>query len=321
MKDAINQMNLFGAAGTPFLFIIPFAQRDPVVLPLDAVNPEEILFEVNGVKNYATAPEMTKDLEFTVEPVSVSRYRKAFDLVQENLHYGNSFLLNLTMPSRIETNFSLRELFYNSQARYKLWLKNQLVVFSPETFVSMAEGTICSFPMKGTIDATLPDAESLLLSDEKELAEHYTIVDLIRNDMNAVARNVKVARFRYIERIKTHRHELLQMSSEIRGELAETDMQRIGDLLFSMLPAGSVSGAPKKKTLEVIRQAEQYERGYYTGIFGLFNGQQIDSGVMIRFIESTPDGLFYKSGGGITARSNFEDEYRELTEKIYVPLA
>ena len=175
--------------------------------------------------------------------------------------------------------------------------------------------------MKGTIDATLPDAERLLLNNEKELAEHFTIVDLIRNDLSMVAKNVKVDRFRYIDHIKTHRHELLQMSSEISGELPENYHERIGDILFEVLPAGSVSGAPKKKTVEIIRAAEQYERGYYTGIFGIFDGENIDSGVMIRFIEQTTDGLIYKSGGGITAKSNFEEEYQELIDKIYVPLA
>jgi para-aminobenzoate synthetase component 1 len=175
--------------------------------------------------------------------------------------------------------------------------------------------------MKGTIDAATPDAEKRLLSSEKELAEHYTIVDLIRNDLNMVARNVRVDRFRYIDRIRTHRHELLQMSSEISGELPPEGMDRIGDILFGMLPAGSVSGAPKRKTLEVIREAERGPRGYYSGIFGIFDGQDLDSCVMIRFIEETPEGLFYRSGGGITARSRFEEEYRELIEKIYVPLA
>ncbi len=88
-----------------------------------------------------------------------------------------------------------------------------------------------------------------------------------------------------------------------------------------MLPAGSISGAPKKKTLEVIAEAEQYTRGYYTGVFGIFDGENIDSGVMIRFLEQGPDGLIYKSGGGITAMSNIHEEYQELTDKIYVPLA
>jgi len=173
--------------------------------------------------------------------------------------------------------------------------------------------------MKGTMDATLPDAENQLLNNEKELAEHYTIVDLIRNDLSMVSKNVKVERFRYIEHIKTNRNELLQMSSEISGELPLNYYETLGDLIFKLLPAGSISGAPKKKTVEIIRQAEQYDRGFYTGIFGIFDGENLDSGVMIRFIEQTAEGLFYKSGGGITAKSNCSEEYQELIAKIYVP--
>ena len=90
-------------------------------------------------------------------------------------------------------------------------------------------------------------------------------------------------------------------------------------MLLAMLPAGSVSGAPKRKTLEIIREAEGYHRGFYTGVMGLFDGKNIDSGVMIRFVEQTPQGLVYKSGGGITSQSNCEEEYNELIDKIYVP--
>jgi len=174
--------------------------------------------------------------------------------------------------------------------------------------------------MKGTMDAGLPDAEKRLIESEKELAEHYTIVDLIRNDLSMVSKNVKVEKFRYIDHIKTHRKDLLQMSSKISGELEEGWQKHIGDILMNMLPAGSISGAPKKKTLEIIQEAEQYNRGYYSGIFGIFNGQNIDSGVMIRYIEKTDKGFIYKSGGGITAQSNWEEEYQELIDKIYVPV-
>ena len=174
--------------------------------------------------------------------------------------------------------------------------------------------------MKGTMDAALPDAEQKLLNSEKELAEHYTIVDLIRNDLSMVAKNVKVDRFRFIDKLKTNRGGLLQMSSEISGELPENYHEIIGEILIKMLPAGSISGAPKKKTIEIIREAEQYKRGYYTGIFGIFDGENIDSGVMIRYIEQKPDGLIYKSGGGITAKSNVDEEYQELIDKIYIPL-
>jgi para-aminobenzoate synthetase component 1 len=174
--------------------------------------------------------------------------------------------------------------------------------------------------MKGTINASVANARNQLLNSQKELAEHHTIVDLIRNDLSMVAKNVKVERFQYIDHIKTNRKQLLQMSSEISGELPKNYHQNLGEIIYKMLPAGSVSGAPKSKTIEVIKEAEQYERGFYTGVFGIFDGENIDSGVMIRFLEKTADGLIYKSGGGITAKSNCDEEYQELIDKIYIPV-
>lgn len=319
MKEAITYLNHLGKARIPFLFIIDFDHKQPIILRLDEVDEKEILFDVNGRRNFKIAPIIPKILRFKAFPVDKNRYRQAFDDVIENIRYGNTFLLNLTMPSRIETNFSIKDIFFQSQAKYKLWIKNRFVVFSPEIFIRINDQKIRSFPMKGTIDASLPDAENMLLNNKKELAEHYTIVDLIRNDLSMVSKNVKVQRFRYIDHLKTNRNELLQMSSEISGDLPVNFHENLGDLLFTLLPAGSISGAPKKKTVEIIRQAEQYERGFYTGIFGIFDGENLDSGVMIRFIEQTTDGLIYKSGGGITAKSNCDEEYQELTDKIYVP--
>ncbi|MCF6169957.1 MAG: aminodeoxychorismate synthase component I [Bacteroidales bacterium] len=319
-KHTIDKLNGLGSRRVPFLFVIDFEKKTPWICPLDELEAEAVLFDANGISNCIPPPAGSKKLDFTVDAVDKTRYKKAFDVVQQHLRFGNSFLLNLTLPSRVETNFSLKEIFFQSKARYKLWFKNQFVVFSPEIFVQTKENTISSFPMKGTIDAALPDAEKQLLQSEKELAEHYTIVDLIRNDLSMVAKNVKVEKFRYIEHLKTQRKNLLQMSSKITGELEGNWQNRMGDILMKMLPAGSISGAPKKKTLEIIRQAEQYERGYYTGIFGVFDGENIDSGVMIRYIEKTDDGFTYKSGGGITAQSNWEEEYRELLDKIYVPV-
>ena len=113
----------------------------------------------------------------------------------------------------------------------------------------------------------------------------------------------------------------MQLSSKISGELAADYENHIGDLIFKLLPAGSISGAPKKKTIEIIAEAEQYARGYYTGIFGYVDGETLDSGVMIRFIEKTSKGMIYKSGGGITAKSDVRKEYQELTDKVYVPIS
>jgi len=188
-------------------------------------------------------------------------------------------------------------------------------------FVSISNGIISAYPMKGTIDASIPNAETFILQNEKELAEHITIVDLLRNDLSIVSRNVSVKRFRYIDLIKTNEKNLLQVSSEITGVLDIDYYKNIGNIIFELLPAGSISGAPKKSTLSIIRESEIYERGYYTGVFGCFDGKNLKSAVMIRFIEASKEGFIYKSGGGITIYSESESEYIELIDKIYAPIA
>ncbi|MEL6926372.1 MAG: aminodeoxychorismate synthase component I, partial [Bacteroidota bacterium] len=233
---------------------------------------------------------------------------------------GHSYLTNLTFPTRIDVNLSFREIFLRSQAKYKLWVRNQFVVFSPESFVKIDGRRIASYPMKGTIDASIPNALEQLMGDRKELAEHYTIVDLIRNDLGRVAKDVRVEQFRYVDRIEANGSTLLQSSSKIAGTLASDYQQNIGTLLSKLLPAGSVTGAPKKRTVEMIREAEGYERGYYTGIFGYYQNGQMESAVMIRYIERQGDQLFFKSGGGITAQSDPEKEYQELIDKVYLPI-
>jgi para-aminobenzoate synthetase component 1 len=91
--------------------------------------------------------------------------------------------------------------------------------------------------------------------------------------------------------------------------------------LFNLLlPAGSISGAPKKKTIEIIQEVEGQERGYYTGIAGTYDGETLDSTVLIRFIEEKEDGKYFRSGGGITHLSTVQKEYQELIDKVYVPI-
>jgi para-aminobenzoate synthetase component I len=215
---------------------------------------------------------------------------------------------------------SLEEIFQISSAPYKIYLKDKFVCFSPETFVKIRDAKIYSYPMKGTIDAGIENADQIILTDSKEIAEHNTIVDLIRNDMSLVAENVVVEKFRYLSHIQTNNKNLWQVSSEISGDLPKNYTENIGDILFALLPAGSISGAPKKKTLEIIEKTEQYERGFYTGVFGIFDGKNLDSCVLIRFIENQNGQLIYKSGGGITFMSEAEKEYDEMLKKVYVPV-
>lgn len=320
-QTAQQRMNDLGKDRRPFIFLIDFEMQQPVVLPLDTIDPEQLQFAIHNHRNDQGRPSAT-DFHFERHPVPIARYAAAFEQVQKALHDGNTYLLNLAFPTAIDTNLSLHDIFLLSQASYRIWLKGQFTCFSPEPFVRISRGgRIASFPMKGTIDATLPGAEQQLLSNDKERAEHATIVDLIRNDLSMVAKKVRVKRYRYVEAITTHTGSLLQTSTEIEGQLPVSFHQHLGDLFFKLLPAGSISGAPKQKTVEIIRAAEGQDRGYYTGVCGIYDGQTVDSGVMIRFVEATPDGLVFKSGGGITARSRMEAEYGELLQKAYLPFA
>jgi len=174
--------------------------------------------------------------------------------------------------------------------------------------------------MKGTMDASVEQAEQKLLADPKESAEHVTIVDLIRNDLSRVSHPVEVTRYRYISHISTLDREILQVSSEIMGRLEPGYHERLGQIFQEILPAGSVSGAPKNRTVEIISEAEGGPRGYYTGVFGYFDGRDLESAVMIRFIEKTGEGLYFRSGGGITFQSDPESEYRELLAKVYLQI-
>jgi para-aminobenzoate synthetase component I len=174
--------------------------------------------------------------------------------------------------------------------------------------------------MKGTIDASIVNAQARILGDIKEMAEHTMVVDLLRNDLGIVGSKVRVEKFRYVEKINAGNKKLFQVSSKISANLQNNWHENIGDILTSLLPAGSITGTPKKKTIEILNKVEEYDRGFYTGIFGVFDGVNLDSSVMIRFIEKDKNAeLFYKSGGGITCDSNVELEYQELLDKIYLP--
>lgn len=318
-KDILKQMNDFGRKSEPFLFILDFELKKPVLLPIKSINPAEICFNINGFTNLTSNNPSLKQIDFQKFPISFYKYKQAFDDVINHIFLGNTYLLNLTFKTKIKINLSLFEIFTGSNAPYKLFYKNQFVVFSPEAFVKIEDNTISSYPMKGTIDAGVQNAETVLLNDRKELAEHNTIVDLIRNDLSMVSKNVRVEKFRYIDKIKTHEKELLQTSSKICGDLQPDWKEHIGDILITMLPAGSISGAPKKKTVEIIKTVENFDRDYFTGIFGYFDGYKLDCAVMIRFIEKSGEELCFKSGGGITSFSICESEYQEMVDKVYLP--
>ena len=324
-QKIIDRLNSLAGEGEPFLFVINYAGSDAYIRKLSEIAPDECLYDFEGIANtdgqhrsvYVRIPK------WEVAEMKMEDYKRNFDIVKSNILLGNSYLANLTCKVAVCCDLTFEEIFFRAKGKYKLLLKDadgrQFVCFSPETFVKVHGGKIYSYPMKGTLDASIPDAEEVLMNDEKEAAEHATIVDLIRNDLSRVAEHVRVDRYRYIDVLHTNKGDILQTSSEISGTLPIDYQINIGDILDAMLPAGSITGAPKDKTMEIISEAEGYDRGFYTGIMGIYNKGELNSAVMIRFLEQDETGMYFKAGGGITSKSDCRKEYEEVLQKVYLP--
>jgi len=314
----MQKMNELAAKREPFLFVLSYDLQEQFIQKLDELD-SDIFFKLGTQRNYPRSA-LKKNFIFKKYPLPFKQYQEALELVLEEIRSGNSYLLNLTFKTAIETDLSLREIFSHAKAKYKLYFKDEFVCFSPEKFIEIEGNSIATYPMKGTIEASVPNAKEKILANEKEMAEHVMIVDLMRNDLGMVANKIQVEKFRYVEKIEAGNKELLQVSSKIVGTLPENWHDSLGDILETILPAGSITGTPKRSTVEIIDKIENYQRGFYTGVFGIYDGKNCYSAVMIRFIEKEKGKLFYKSGGGITIDSDAQLEYEELIDKIYLPL-
>ncbi|WP_434275197.1 aminodeoxychorismate synthase component I [Aliarcobacter cryaerophilus] len=309
-------LNKSGSLKEPFLFLISYDLKKTYIEKLQNLS-QNIKFEIDS-KN----KKNIKDYSLKKYPISFDEYKKKFDLIQDEIKNGNSYLLNLTAQTKIDTNLTLDNIYEASSSLLKLRVKLDdldFVCFSPEKFIDIKDNKIYTYPMKGTIDTNLTDAKNILLNSKKELAEHTMVVDLLRNDLGKVANNIKVEEFRKFSKISTKDRELFQTSSIISGDLQNNWQEKIGDILSNILPAGSITGTPKKSTIEILNNIENYDRGFYSGIFGIFDGINLQSFVLIRFIENINNELFYKSGGGITSDSIAKEEYEELLNKVYLP--
>ncbi len=312
-----EKMNELGSQRIPFFFAINFNTTHSFVLQSHEINPDIIAFSFHQQTSLSTR----NVFQWKRVPVPKDDYAQKFRLAQKLMAKKDVQFINLTQETKVETDLSLKEIYALSHAPYKLWIDDCFVCFSPETFVKISQNKMYAYPMKGTIDANVPDAENLILNAEKEQKEHAAVVDLVKEELVRVAKDIEIQRYRYVDKIKTAQSDLLQVSSEISGSLPPDYQSSIGNIISSLLPAASISGYPKTPSSEIIARVEGYDRGFYTGVFGFFDGENLDSAVMIRFIEKETDGqLVYKSGGGITVQSDMQKEYEELIQKVYVPI-
>ncbi len=307
-----DELNRLGKETTPLFFIIDYKRERYEIIPLSNL-PKDIKFH----KKDSQSQKSTNKVNLNKFPITFEKYRDKFEKIVEEIRAGNTYMLNFTQPTRIEIDLSLLDIYSSSNELFNLYYRDEFVCFTPEKFVEILDDKIYTYPMKGTISCSIKNAKDILMDSKKELSEHVMVVDLLRNDLGIVAKDINVEEFRKIEKINTKG--LYQSSSKISAKLEKDWRERIGDIIYSMLPAGSISGTPKRSSCDIIEKIEEYNRGFFSGVCGLFDGDKLESYVLIRFIEKNENELFYKSGGGITIDSQVAQEYQEMIEKIYVP--
>ncbi len=189
---------------------------------------------------------------------------------------------------------------------------------SPESLVKANQSKVITNPIAGTRPRGKNEEEDLklakeLIADEKEIAEHRMLVDLGRNDLGKICKFGSVHVQKYME-IEKYKH-VMHIVSEVSGELSEKS--KAADALISCLPAGTVSGAPKIRAMEIINGLEQVKRGVYSGAIGYFsvNGN-MDFALAIRTMVIKDGKAYIQAGAGIVYDSVPEKEYEETIHKL-----
>ncbi len=255
-------------------------------------------------------------------------YLDAFDTVQEQLHAGNSYEVNLTYRADVQSSHdpltTYLRLRASNPAPYAGLLRHHgtyLLSSSPERFATIDRHRwLETKPMKGTTPrgASLAEdrrLEAELATDPRYRAENLMIVDLLRNDLSMVCEvgTVQVPSLMAVESFAS----VHQLVSTVRGRLRH-DVSTLG-ALRALFPAGSMTGAPKLRTMQIIEDVESTPRGPYAGAFGWISADgRADLGVVIRSLYAGPGGRWQLgTGGGITVRSEAESEWQETLWKAH----
>ncbi len=204
IRKLCDCMNTCSEKGIPFLFLVNFEKTEGYFIE-HPLNQKEILFQTPLGGNKLLPADLKRGRPYgdiRMHPLSPDHYESRFRIVQEGLHRGDSYVTNLTVRTPVDIPCTLEDIFLRSNSSYQVLVPGHFVCFSPEQFIRIQGNTIATCPMKGTCEAAGPQALQSLLEDFKETAEHSTVVDLLRNDLSRVARNVQVKRFRYVDRVQ-----------------------------------------------------------------------------------------------------------------------
>lgn len=285
-----------------------------------------VLDEMEHLIRFGKAKEVPKGhlLEPLRPRLSLEEFTGKVQQIKHYIHEGDIFQLVFSNPMKARYEGSLldtyRVLRTTNPSPYMFYFSGddvEIAGASPETLVKVQNGQVRTYPLAGTRprgkDPEEDDRlEKELLADEKERAEHNMLVDLGRNDLGRLCRFGTVKVERYMDVLRYSR--VMHIGSEISGRLRE-DVQAV-DTIDSVLPAGTLSGAPKFRACELISQLENDKRGIYGGAIGYvdFSGN-LDVCIAIRLAYKRNGKVFVRSGAGIVADSIPENEYQECINK------
>ena len=261
------------------------------------------------------------------EEVEAPAYQKAIETIHHHIRQGDTYQVNYTVQLSQELEADplaiYNRLVVEQKAQYNAFIQHDdvsILSISPELFFEQDDRLLTTRPMKGTTHRGLTNQADLkeaawLEADPKNRAENMMIVDLLRNDMNRISEigSEQVTRLCQVEQYST----VWQMTSTIESRLrAEIDLIQTFRALF---PCGSITGAPKISTMEIIQKTEKAPRGVYCGTIGILlpKGKRIFN-VAIRTLQMQGTKAIYGVGGGITWDSKWEGEYQETKQKSAV---
>ncbi|MCE3038317.1 bifunctional chorismate-binding protein/class IV aminotransferase [Helicobacter anatolicus] len=244
-------------------------------------------------------------------------YAKKIQAIKNAIRRGDTYQLNYTYPIELETRCAPKDIFtdvlQNQQTPFAAYIENKyesILSFSPELFFEVRDREIVVKPMKGTIQRgknILEDENNkkFLQNDIKNRSENVMIVDLLRNDLSKISSKVEVQNLFEVITLKT----IHQMISTIKAQLKQNIT--FADILIALFPCGSVTGAPKFKTLQLIEQLEKYNRGVYCGMIGVISKDTMLFNVPIRTMIYKQGKLQLCVGSGIVWDSDAREEYHE----------
>jgi para-aminobenzoate synthetase/4-amino-4-deoxychorismate lyase len=311
-SDATNDTGPLSAGTPPLLEAFAFSQ-------CERLSNEQVIEWLQTRTNAMPEHERTAGLLDTRGSLSEDDYARDIAAIQAYITKGETYQVNHTFQLHAQSFGHPLALYARLRARqpvrYGAFIETperQVLCFSPELFIKNEEGLLTAKPMKGTLGRLHAKAEDLS-SNEKDRAENVMITDLIRNDLGRICEtgSIKVPALFDVEEVG----EVYQMTSTINGRLKPG--LSLHDILRASFPCGSVTGAPKKRTMEIIAQLEPHARGLYCGSIGLFepNGN-FQLNVVIRTLEvNAQRDVTIGIGSGITIDSHASNEWQECAVK------